>query len=192
MRYFLCLAFLVVLSIPAIADEKADIQAVERELRLEKEAEDLYARVVQRAESAVRNSSLGKLESRIKLKSDRLHGESQKLQNRVDILSSALKSNEIESRNYRGRHGRNSAELSEESMRIRYALEDHIAKMDTLKKQMEQNLRDYENIAKKIRRITKKLISRFIQEEIDKQKNEKSKGGLAPELQRLMKKGQII
>lgn len=59
MRYLLPFVVLAVLVIPAFADEQTDIQAVERELRLENQAVELYQRARERAENAVRYSSIG-------------------------------------------------------------------------------------------------------------------------------------
>ena len=195
MRYVILPVLLTFLfAVPVLADEKADIEAVEQELKLEKEAQDLYTRVIQRAEKAVKSSSLGKLESRIKAKNDRLRMMSEKLAEKLKILSPESERIRVEIGRYRGRHGRISAELVEESKRIQYALEDLIARSETIKKQMAQGLIDYKHVARKIQRITEKMISIFLSEEIEKHKTRNSKGGIGPELERLKKKkkGEII
>ena len=195
MRYVILSVLLAFhFAVPVLADEKADIEAVEQELKLEKEAQDLYTRVIQRAEKAVKNSSLGKLESRIKAKNDRLHMMSEKLAWKLKILSPESERIRVEMGRYRGRHGRISADLVEESKRIQYALEDLIARGETIKKQMAQGLIDYKRVARKIQRITEKMISIFLSEEIEKHKTRNSKGGIGPELERLKKKkkGKVI
>ncbi|MCY4384215.1 MAG: hypothetical protein OXE44_13810 [Nitrospinae bacterium] len=57
---------LILLSTPAFPNEQSDVEAVEKHLRLEKEAFRIYERAKKRAENAVKKSSLGRELSRLR------------------------------------------------------------------------------------------------------------------------------
>ncbi len=77
MRIILCSVFLVLFATSALSQtpSASDIEAVEKELRTEKEAHTIYERARKRAAVAVQNSSLGRKMKKVHQESMKFHEE---------------------------------------------------------------------------------------------------------------------
>ena len=190
MRYVSAMLFLVLFSTPAFSGEMADIQAVERELRLEKEARDIYKRAKKRAARAVRNSSLGEMERKMNLK---LKRENEKrefnelgLGKKSDVVWSEIKRLQVENRTHKRRFGTESLDITRQLKEYLVSIDTMLAKMKQSQKEAKKLLREYKVLVGRLNRMERKITSIFLADEIKKLRKKKS--SIVPEIERLMKK----
>ena len=192
MRYVSAMLFLILFSTPVFSDEQADIRKVEVELRLEKEARDIYKRADERAIRAVNNSSLGKRERAMKLEQERQKREFDDLAKKSNAIITRLNILAIEGRMSRGRHGKESVEIQDKQEAYTQAAEETLAKMKRSQKEAKKSLREYKAVVRQMTRIERKITSIFLADEIRKLRKKKS--AVIPEIERLMKqkKAEVI